>query len=283
MGWWVWLTLCLLTPRCRVLLEQLTCLQLVKKFAAFHGTRRFIIAITSVRHLSLSWASPIQSIYPHPTSWRSILILSTHLHLGLPWWSLSLRFPHQDPIHTPSPYPYAPHAQPISFSMGLTTHQNLGSRIRISAAVLPFPLRDFVEFEWILPERPFGYKNHSYCPHQHITRYIALIPSIFAGHRALINVKFTLKPEIKTEGAKVQLNSFFNLGARWVWVVNATPRPLYPRGKTRYPSCRRLDGHQGWSGLGGLKFFAYTGVGSPDRPARGQSYTPTKPSRLTEP
>jgi len=25
-----------------------------------------------------------QSIYPHPTSWRSILILSTHLRLGLP-------------------------------------------------------------------------------------------------------------------------------------------------------------------------------------------------------
>jgi len=72
----------LLTPWCRVLLEKLTALQLVKKFPAFHGTRRFITALTSVRHLSLSWASPIQSIYPHPTSWRSILILSTHLHLG---------------------------------------------------------------------------------------------------------------------------------------------------------------------------------------------------------
>jgi len=64
---------CLLTPWCRVLLEELTGLQLVKKFPAFHGTRRFITALTSVRHLSLSWASPIQSIYPHPTSWRSIL------------------------------------------------------------------------------------------------------------------------------------------------------------------------------------------------------------------
>ena len=73
-----------LTPWCRVLLEQLTGLQLVKKFPAFHGTRRFITALTSVRHLSLSWASPIQSIYPHPTSWRSILILSTNLRLGLP-------------------------------------------------------------------------------------------------------------------------------------------------------------------------------------------------------
>ena len=74
----------LLTPWCRVILEKLTGLQLVKKFPAFHGTRRFITALTSVRHMSLSWASPIQSIYPHPTSWRSVLILSTHLRLGLP-------------------------------------------------------------------------------------------------------------------------------------------------------------------------------------------------------
>ena len=43
----------LLTPRCRVLPEQLTGLQLVKKFPAFHGTRRFITALTSVHHLSL--------------------------------------------------------------------------------------------------------------------------------------------------------------------------------------------------------------------------------------
>jgi len=74
----------LLIPWCRVLLEKLTGLQLVKKFPAFHGTRRFITALTSVRYLSLSWVSPIQSIYPHPTSWRSILILSTHLRLDLP-------------------------------------------------------------------------------------------------------------------------------------------------------------------------------------------------------
>ena len=86
----LWLTnfiikiLILLTPRCKILLEHLTGLQLVKKFPAFHGTRRFFTALTSVRHLSLSWANPIQSINPHPTSWRSILILSIHLRLGLP-------------------------------------------------------------------------------------------------------------------------------------------------------------------------------------------------------
>jgi len=40
-------TVILLTPWCRVLPEQLTGLQLVKKFPAFHGTRRFITALTS--------------------------------------------------------------------------------------------------------------------------------------------------------------------------------------------------------------------------------------------
>ena len=74
----------LLTPWSKALLEKLTGFQLVKKFPALYGTRRFITALTSACHLSLSWASSIQSIPPHPTSWRSILILSSRLCLGLP-------------------------------------------------------------------------------------------------------------------------------------------------------------------------------------------------------
>jgi len=74
----------LLTPWNRVLLEKLTVFHLVKKFPAFYGTRRFITAFTSARHLSLFWATSIQSITPHPTSWRSIIILSFHLRLSLP-------------------------------------------------------------------------------------------------------------------------------------------------------------------------------------------------------
>ena len=94
----------LITPWCRVLLEKLTGLQLVKKFPSFHGTRRFITALTSVRHMSLSWTILIQSIYPHPTSWRSILILSTHLHLGLPSGLLPSGFPTKT-LYTPLPSP----------------------------------------------------------------------------------------------------------------------------------------------------------------------------------
>ena len=44
----------LLTPCNRVLLEKLTGSQPVKKFPAFYGTRRFITAFTSARHLSLT-------------------------------------------------------------------------------------------------------------------------------------------------------------------------------------------------------------------------------------
>ena len=46
--------------------------------------QKFITVLTSARHLSLSWANSIQSPQPLPISWRSILILSSHIRLGLP-------------------------------------------------------------------------------------------------------------------------------------------------------------------------------------------------------
>ena len=57
------------------------------------GTRKFITTFTSARHLSLSWASSVQSIAPHLISWRSILTLSTHLRLGLPSCLFPAGFP----------------------------------------------------------------------------------------------------------------------------------------------------------------------------------------------
>ena len=91
-------------PRRRVLLEKLTGSQLVKKAPTFYGTRRFITAITTARYLSLSWANSIQSILPHPISWSSILIESSHLRLGLP----SGLFP-----GFPTKTPYTPLLSPI--------------------------------------------------------------------------------------------------------------------------------------------------------------------------
>ena len=54
-------------------------LQLIKKFPAFYGTRRFITVLTSARHPSLSWANSIQSPQPLPTSCRSLLTVMKSL------------------------------------------------------------------------------------------------------------------------------------------------------------------------------------------------------------
>jgi hypothetical protein len=55
-----------------------------QELPAFYGTRRFITVFTRGLHWSLSWAGSMQSIPSHTISLRYILILSTHLRLGLP-------------------------------------------------------------------------------------------------------------------------------------------------------------------------------------------------------
>ena len=88
----------LLTPWSRVLLEKLTGFQLVKKFPAFYGTRRFITAFTSASHLPYS-ETDRSSPYPHiplPKDPSYIIFLSTPVSSK---WRLSLRFPHQNPVY----------------------------------------------------------------------------------------------------------------------------------------------------------------------------------------
>ena len=93
----------LLTPWCRVLLEKLTVLQLVKKFPTFHKTRRFIAALTSVQ-------PPVSILgQPNPVHIHTSHLLEIHPNIihpstpGSPQWSPSLRFTHQDPTHHSSP------------------------------------------------------------------------------------------------------------------------------------------------------------------------------------
>jgi hypothetical protein len=110
------------SPCSRVLLEKVTVFQVVKKFPTFYGTRKFITAFTSARHLSLSWASSTHSIPLHPNSWRSILILSSHLRLRLTSGFFLQVSPPKPCIRLSSP-PYALHAPPISFFSILSPDQ----------------------------------------------------------------------------------------------------------------------------------------------------------------
>ena len=98
----------------RFLLEKLTGSQIVKKFPAYYWTWRFVTEFTSARHLFLSSASSIQYMPLHPTCWRSILILPSHLRLGLPSDSFPHIFPPIPCIRLSSPS-YVLQAQTISF------------------------------------------------------------------------------------------------------------------------------------------------------------------------
>jgi len=129
----------LLVPWSRVL-EKLTGFLQCKKFPVIYGNRRFITTFTCARHLSLSWASPTQSIPPHPTSRRSILILSSHLRLGLP----------NDLLHSGFP--------------AKTLHTNILSPIHATRPVHPIPL---VLFTRIILGEEYRSLNSSLCSFLH--------------------------------------------------------------------------------------------------------------------
>jgi hypothetical protein len=99
-----------LTPRSRVLYEKLTGLQLGKKFPALYGNQK----VHYRNHKCpppvsiLSQLSPVHTLTSH--------LLKIHLNIILPskpaspQWSLSLRFPHQNPVHA------SPFSQPSCMS-----------------------------------------------------------------------------------------------------------------------------------------------------------------------
>ena len=118
-----------LTPWCRVLLEKLTGLQLVKKIPhilwnpkVHYRTHKRpppvpVLGQLNPVHIPTSHPLEFHANIIHPSSPRS------------PQWSLSLRFPHQDRIRPP-PHPYAPHAQPITFFSVFITRTILDKEYR---------------------------------------------------------------------------------------------------------------------------------------------------------
>ena len=104
----------LLAPWITIRVEKLTGSQLVKKFPTFCGTRRLVTTFTNAHHLSLFRAWFIQSMPPHRTSWRSILILTYHLRMGLPNYLFPSVFPTKI-LYTPLFPPFVLHAPIILF------------------------------------------------------------------------------------------------------------------------------------------------------------------------
>jgi len=220
-----------LTPWCRVVLEKLTGLQLVKKFPAFHGTRRFITAPTSIRHLSLSWASPIQSIYPHPTYWRSILILSTHLRLSLSSDLFPSGFPTKT-LYTPPLLTHTRHMPSPSNSSRFYHPHNIGWAVQtVNKKMLAFRLTRHLRWHrWMstLPRR----SNTLYCS---VLCIIIALAYILYSFWLIIKIHTSVPLEAWSgpEGSrKLRFPDYVTMAQDGGKVVSLTHRPLLPPGNT---------------------------------------------------
>ena len=185
------------TPYSTVFLEKVTVLQLVKKFPAFYGTRRFITAFTNARHLSLSWSSTIHSVTPHSTSWRSILMLSSHLSLGLP----SGLFPSGFPTKTQ----YKPLLSPICATC--------------SAYLI---LLDFIT--WTIMGEQYRSLSSSLCSFLHSLVFCSLL-----GPNTLFNTLFSSTLKLSTETITDHNTKQKTRSSAWRLLQNSQKLGKYPR------------------------------------------------------
>jgi hypothetical protein len=106
-------------------------------------------------------------------------------------------------------------------------------------------------------------------PYLHRTEPQRSVAHLLVGGK--VKVKFNVEQAVRPiGGVEVQLYSFFNLGARWEWAVNVTPRPLYSRETNPVPIVQEAGWTQNRSGRV-RKISPKTGIRFPDRPARSES------------
>jgi len=91
-----------LTPCSRLILDILTVSYVVNKFSPFYGNQRFITVFTTVRQLSIYWATLVQSTSSDPFLLHkhfNIILSSMHNHSK---WHFSCRFLQQGTVYISS-------------------------------------------------------------------------------------------------------------------------------------------------------------------------------------
>jgi len=101
-------------------------------------------------HLSVSWTTSIQSMPSHPTSWRSILILSSYLPLVLPSGLFPSGFPTKT-LNTPLPSPIRATCTAHLFLLDLITRKILGEEYKSLSSTLCSFLHSLVASSFLGP------------------------------------------------------------------------------------------------------------------------------------